>query len=194
MAERAGVARHGTTPRIIVATSAHARSSTPLEVPRALVSATIATADEETGEGAGDEVEERPHRPSLAGLSDRESGFPIPTAPIEPQIHPLIEAYEIDPNERIARALRIAHHELTGERMVAVGSRATGNAGDFVHEAHIPAVYYGCSYPTAHSDDEQVFVPELARVAAGYALASAHFLSADAELAAPPLETLESAG
>ncbi|HVA86724.1 MAG TPA: M20/M25/M40 family metallo-hydrolase [Candidatus Saccharimonadales bacterium] len=110
-------------------------------------------------------------------------------ATIEPEIHGLIEAYEIDPDERVARALRRAHHELTGERMVAVGSRATGNAGDFVHEAGIPVVYYGCAYPTAHSDDEQVFVPELARVAAGYALASAYFLSDDAEIAAPPLES-----
>jgi len=114
-------------------------------------------------------------------------------ATIEPQIQGLIEAYAIDPNERVARALRIAHYELTGEPMMAVGSRATGNAGDFVHEAHIPAVYYGCSYPTAHSDDDQVFVPELARVAAGYALASAYFLSADPELAPPPLEELEPA-
>ena len=30
-------------------------------------------------EGAGDEVEERPHRPIAPGLSERESGFPTPT-------------------------------------------------------------------------------------------------------------------
>jgi acetylornithine deacetylase/succinyl-diaminopimelate desuccinylase-like protein len=108
-------------------------------------------------------------------------------ATIEPQIHSLIEAYQIDPETRVARALRLAHHELTGESMVATGSRATGNAGDFVHEAGIPAVYYGTAYATAHSDTEQVFVPELARVAAAYALASAWFL-ADEELAPPSLD------
>ena len=34
-----------------------------LEVLASVVSALLATADEETDEGAGDEVEERPHRP-----------------------------------------------------------------------------------------------------------------------------------
>src|SRR5664280_1389308 len=51
-----------------------------LEVLRALVPATMVTADEETHEGADDEVEERPHRPIVPGLSERDSGFPIPTA------------------------------------------------------------------------------------------------------------------
>jgi len=36
----------------------------------------LSGADEETGEGSGDEVEERPHRPIVPGLSERESGFP----------------------------------------------------------------------------------------------------------------------
>jgi hypothetical protein len=36
-----------------------------LEVLGAVVSALLATADEETDEGAGDEVEERPHRPMV---------------------------------------------------------------------------------------------------------------------------------
>jgi hypothetical protein len=50
-----------------------------LEVLASAVSALLATADEETGEGSGDEVEERPHRPIVPGLSERESGFPTPT-------------------------------------------------------------------------------------------------------------------
>jgi hypothetical protein len=41
--------------------------------------ALLATADEETGKGSGDEVEERPHRPIVPGLSERESGFPTLT-------------------------------------------------------------------------------------------------------------------
>jgi len=39
----------------------------------------LASADEETDEGADDEVEERPHRPIVPGLSERESGLPTPT-------------------------------------------------------------------------------------------------------------------
>ncbi|MDQ3345108.1 MAG: hypothetical protein M3473_02265, partial [Chloroflexota bacterium] len=50
-----------------------------LEVPGPVVSATPSTADEETGEGAEDEVEKRQHRPIVAGLFDRESEFPTPT-------------------------------------------------------------------------------------------------------------------
>jgi len=50
-----------------------------LEVLASAVLALLATADEETCKGSGDEVEERPHRPIVPGLSDRESGFPTPT-------------------------------------------------------------------------------------------------------------------
>ena len=39
----------------------------------------LSGADEETGEGSGDEVEERPHRPIVPGLYERESGFPTLT-------------------------------------------------------------------------------------------------------------------
>ena len=41
--------------------------------------ALLATADEETGKGTDDEVEERPLRPIVPGLSERESGFPTLT-------------------------------------------------------------------------------------------------------------------
>ena len=50
-----------------------------LEVLASAVLALLATADEETGKGSDDEVEERPHRPIVPGLSERESGFPTPT-------------------------------------------------------------------------------------------------------------------
>ncbi len=52
-----------------------------LEVLRSVVSATLATAGEETDEGADDEVEEGQHQPIVPGLSDRESGFSTPTGP-----------------------------------------------------------------------------------------------------------------
>jgi hypothetical protein len=50
-----------------------------LEVLASVVSALLATADEETDEGADDEVEEGPHRPIVPGLSERESEFPTLT-------------------------------------------------------------------------------------------------------------------
>jgi hypothetical protein len=50
-----------------------------LEVLGPVVLALLATADEETDESAGDEVEEGQHRPIVPGLSERESGFPTPT-------------------------------------------------------------------------------------------------------------------
>jgi len=62
-----------------------------------------------------------------------------------------------------------------------------GNAADFVREAGIPAVYYGCNYATAHSDAEQLWVPELARVAGVFALTTAWFLDGGPDLAPPPL-------
>jgi hypothetical protein len=52
-----------------------------LEVLGPVVLALLATADEETGKGSGDQVEERPHRPIVPGLSEREPGFPTLTGP-----------------------------------------------------------------------------------------------------------------
>jgi hypothetical protein len=50
-----------------------------LEVLRVLVAAMLASADDESNDGVGDEVEERPHRPIVPGWYERESGFPSPT-------------------------------------------------------------------------------------------------------------------
>jgi acetylornithine deacetylase len=119
---------------------------------------------------------------ALAASVARETG-----ATITPRIHSLIEAYEISPDERIARALRLASYELTGIAMTQTPSRASGNAGDFVREAGIPAVYYGCEYATAHSDEESVTLADLSRVAAAYALTTAYYLDARATIEAPPL-------
>lgn len=109
-------------------------------------------------------------------------------ADIRLTITTMTDAYEIDPETPVARALRWAHHELTGEPMVSVMSGAAGNAADFVVRAGIPAVYYGCDYASAHSDREWTTVGEVARVASAFALASAAFLSGE-EVDAPPLAT-----
>jgi acetylornithine deacetylase/succinyl-diaminopimelate desuccinylase-like protein len=119
---------------------------------------------------------------ALAADVARETG-----ATIDARIHSLTEAYEIAPDERIARALRRANFELTGQSMGAIQSRATGNAADFVREAGIPTVYYGCAYATAHSNAEQVSLADLARVAGAYALTTAHYLDVAPEIDAPAL-------
>ena len=49
-----------------------------LEVLRVLAAAMLASADDESNEGADSEVEEGPHRPIVPGRSERESGFPTP--------------------------------------------------------------------------------------------------------------------
>lgn len=100
-------------------------------------------------------------------------------AVITPVIHGLIEAYDIDPEERVAVALRRAVEEVRGEPMVEVKSRASGNAGDFVTRAGVPAVYYGCEYKSAHSDHEVASVTELGRLVKVYALMAAHYLEGE---------------
>jgi hypothetical protein len=50
-----------------------------LEILRSVVSTRLPNRNEETHEGADDEVHERQHRPIVAAPSERESGFPTPT-------------------------------------------------------------------------------------------------------------------
>jgi hypothetical protein len=50
-----------------------------LEVLRVLVAAMLASADDESNEGADNEVEEGQHRPIVPGWYERESGFLSPT-------------------------------------------------------------------------------------------------------------------
>jgi acetylornithine deacetylase/succinyl-diaminopimelate desuccinylase-like protein len=107
-------------------------------------------------------------------------------ARISLDITTMTDAYSIDPDERVARAVRLAHHQRTGEAMVAVTSGAAGNAADFVVRAGIPAVYYGCDYESAHSDRESTTVGQLERIAAVFAIASTLYLE-DGPLEAPPL-------
>jgi acetylornithine deacetylase len=143
---------------------------------RALLSGTRRHHEESTLDEVGDQLV------ALAAAVASQTG-----ATIEPRLQSLIEAYAISPEERIARALRRANHDLTGRAMRAIQSRATGNAADFVREARIPAVYYGCNYATAHSDEESVTLADLARVAGAFALTTAYYLGDDPEIEAPDL-------
>lgn len=100
----------------------------------------------------------------------------------------LAEAYAIDPEAHVARALRSAYGHLTGRSMMAGPSQAVGNAAQFVHLAGVPAVYHGCDYATAHSDREVASVSELAQLARVYAVMAACFFEPDRTPVSPPLK------
>jgi acetylornithine deacetylase/succinyl-diaminopimelate desuccinylase-like protein len=98
-------------------------------------------------------------------------------ATIELKLTPAAEAWALDPEDAIVRAVEKAHEELTGAPLPFSVSRVIGNAGNFVHEAGIPAVCYGVDQSTSHGDHETVELTELRRQAAGIALASAYYLA-----------------
>jgi acetylornithine deacetylase len=113
-------------------------------------------------------------RDELEALVDevrRETG-----AQIETNWNGIAEAFSLDVEHPIVAAIQRANVDLLGHELELVGSRASGNAVHFQHEAHIPAIYYGADYRTAHSDHESVSVADLARIAGGYALGSAYYL------------------
>jgi acetylornithine deacetylase/succinyl-diaminopimelate desuccinylase-like protein len=72
--------------------------------------------------------------------------------------------------------MRDAHRELFGNELELVRSRVATNAVHFVQEAGIPAIGYGPDHATNHSDHEVLAVSELARLAGGFALATARWL------------------
>ncbi len=96
-------------------------------------------------------------------------------APITLEVTPIAEAFDVDPQAAIVRAMRSAHRELFGNELRLVRGRVASNAVHFVQEAGIPAVAYGPDHATNHSDHEVLAVPELARLTGGFALASARW-------------------
>jgi succinyl-diaminopimelate desuccinylase len=98
-------------------------------------------------------------------------------AQIDTDWNGIAEAFSLDTEEPIVAAVREANRRLTGRDLTFVGVRASGNAVHFQQEAHVPTVYYGADYSTAHSDHESVSVTDLARIAGGYALTSALYLA-----------------
>ena len=79
-----------------------------------------------------------------------------------------VEGYRIDENERLAKVLRRAHQRVTGSELPLAGIRTAANVPQFVHLAHVPALYYGATYLTAHSDHERVELVEVVRAAKVY--------------------------
>lgn len=102
-------------------------------------------------------------------------------ASIEMAVTPITEAYSVDEEAVIVESLRDAHQELTGVRLPSVRSRVATNAYHLVTLAGIPTACYGPDHATNHSDREVLPVSELARLAAGFALASARWFEAGGE-------------
>jgi acetylornithine deacetylase/succinyl-diaminopimelate desuccinylase-like protein len=98
-------------------------------------------------------------------------------APIRLDVTPIAEAFDVDPQATIVRAMRSAHRELFGNELRLVRGRVASNAVHFVQEAGIPAIAYGPDHATNHSDREVLAVSELARLTGGIALASARWFA-----------------
>jgi succinyl-diaminopimelate desuccinylase len=96
--------------------------------------------------------------------------------PLQLRVDSITDSYTIDPECHVARALRSAFFQFTGEPMKVKATKSVGNAAHFVRIAGIPAVYHGANYASAHSDNEQATIAELARLAGVYALTTAYFL------------------
>ena len=79
-----------------------------------------------------------------------------------------IEGYRVDEKERLAKVLRSGHQQVTGAELPLAGTRAAANVPHFVHLAHVPALYYGASYLTAHSDHERVELAQVVRATKVY--------------------------
>jgi acetylornithine deacetylase/succinyl-diaminopimelate desuccinylase-like protein len=77
------------------------------------------------------------------------------------------DSYRIDPEERLARALREAYAEVTGEELRLTGMKVVADGAVF-HQAGIPTVYHGPMGAGAHADVESIDVAELVRATRVY--------------------------
>lgn len=78
------------------------------------------------------------------------------------------EAYEIDPEHPLSRALRSGYEEVTGSPLPISGVKLVADAAFFHGECGIPAVYHGPAGSGAHGDVESVPVAELVRATKVY--------------------------
>ena len=79
-----------------------------------------------------------------------------------------VPGYQIDENERLAKVIRDSHLQVTGQELPLEGTRAAANVPHFVHWGNVPALYYGASYLTAHSDHERVELAQVVRATKVY--------------------------
>ena len=77
------------------------------------------------------------------------------------------DSYRIDPEEKLAVALREAYREVTGTAQKLTGMKVVADGAIF-HQAGIPTVYHGPVGLGAHADVESIDVPELVRATRVY--------------------------
>jgi len=77
------------------------------------------------------------------------------------------DSYRIDPDEKLAMALREAYREVTGAEQELIGMKVVADGAMF-HQAGIPTVYHGPVGTGAHADVETMDVPELVRATRVY--------------------------
>jgi acetylornithine deacetylase/succinyl-diaminopimelate desuccinylase-like protein len=77
------------------------------------------------------------------------------------------DSYRVDPEERLAVALREAYREVTGTAQKLTGMKVVADGAIF-HGAGIPTVYHGPVGLGAHADVESIDVPELVRATRVY--------------------------
>jgi acetylornithine deacetylase/succinyl-diaminopimelate desuccinylase-like protein len=86
---------------------------------------------------------------------------------IELDLRLVRDSYRIDPEEKLAVALRDAYREVTGADQELIGMKVVADGAIF-HQAGIPTVYHGPVGTGAHADVETMDVPELVRATRVY--------------------------
>ncbi len=87
---------------------------------------------------------------------------------IEARLELVRDAYSIDPEHPLARALRGGYEEVTGEALESTGVKVVADAAIFQAVGGIPSVYPGPRGQGAHADVESIGVGELVRSARIY--------------------------
>ena len=86
------------------------------------------------------------------------------------------EAYSIDPEETVVRAMRSAHKTVTGRDMPLAGTSVITDANRLVSYGHIPAVLCGFDNEFAHADHEFVRIEKLLQPCKVALLAALNYL------------------
>jgi acetylornithine deacetylase/succinyl-diaminopimelate desuccinylase-like protein len=86
---------------------------------------------------------------------------------IELDLRLVRDSYRVDPEEKLALALRAAYRDVTGRAQPLTGMKVVADGAIF-HQAGIPTVYHGPVGTGAHADVETMDVPELVRATQVY--------------------------
>jgi acetylornithine deacetylase/succinyl-diaminopimelate desuccinylase-like protein len=85
------------------------------------------------------------------------------------------EPFETPDEHPVVSALQSAGQIVSGKAPELIGLGLVGDGSLYANEGHVPAVYYGPAYETAHSNHERVSIAQLEHCAKVYALAAANF-------------------